>query len=144
MNTVFTLWKQADRDLIGLFFPQLADLDPASVEVIDQEFIDGYFISAAAGTTTANAAYKYAITDVSDYDYVLIPSGLLSPGTPLCGLCAGAGTGLSPRFAMSANVGYTETINGYMCIPVDETNHYTAVSQLADVDMPLLGIKLQS
>lgn len=129
-------------DLIGLFFPPLGTLDHASVEVIECEWIEDSYISTTSGTVTSSADYQYSMTDVSDYDYVLIPNTHLNTGNVYSGLTAGANSEITPRITANAKSGYTGSIFSYSCMEVNSTEHYAVVSQKKGVYMPVLGIKI--
>lgn len=131
-------------DLIGLYFPPIWNFANAAVEVIECEWIAGSYISATSGTVTTSDDYQYSITDVSDYDYVLLPNSKKGTSTVYSGMCSGAGTALNPRGTISAASGYTDSVFGYMLLPVDSTNYYAAVSILANTYQPVLGIKVAS
>ena len=131
-------------DLVGLPFPNLADIDSMSIEFIDCEWVYGSYISSTAGATTVNEDFKYTIVDVADYDYVIIPNYRKGTITAYSGLCTGAGTTINPRYNGNAPTGYTDDVYTYTVYKVDSTSHYVAASAASGAVMPILGIKVAS
>ena len=142
----YSIIRQASAfsDLVGLPFPNLADMDGKAIEFIDCEWVDGSYISSTAGAITANADFKYTIVDVADYDYVIIPNYRKGTITSYSGLCTGAGTTINPRYNGNAPTGYTEDVYTYTIYKVDATSHYVAASAASGAVMPVLGIKVAS
>lgn len=127
-------------DLISLMFPGLGSFDDLTFEIIPQEWIEGSAITTSAGAITSNPNYKYAYTDVSDYDYVLIPNSKTGSINAYSGLCQGPGTSIGIRYLIVQSSG---TINqsGYCLFEVDSTNIYAAVTELKEYYIPLIGIR---
>lgn len=159
MKNQYALIRQADNiddititetdppvgDLFAIYFPELWNMKNACFEIIEPEWIDGKAITASAGTVTDIDGYSYSITDVSDFDYVLIPcvkkSGVSN--SVACGMCSGAGTAIVNRITIGSASGYhDEEYISYMLAHVLEDNYYAAITSKTGVYVPIIGIRI--
>lgn len=156
MKSIYSLWRQTDDhddivqetalpvgDLIGIYFPELAMLGNACVEVIEPEWVEDYYISSTSGGTTAKTGYHYAFVDVSSYDYVIIPIYKAEVTGMYTGLCHGPGTTIQPRVAITMASGYTDPACAYCSFKVDVDNDldYAAITCKNTAYTPVLGIR---
>lgn len=134
-------------DLIGMYFPLIPFLGDCAVEVIEPEWVEDHYISSSStGATAEKEGYHYCITDVSDYDMVILPN--LKAGSDsliynTSGMCHGPNTEINPRCAYAVPADYAFDSIAYICFKVDPNNNqdYAAVCCANKSNTPILGIK---
>lgn len=138
----FSIIRQYDNnDILGLLFPAFKNMDHLSFEEIDVEWVPG-LISASSGTITSNSNFKYSITDVSEYDYVIFPMGKDRDVNIYSGLCTGAGTSILPRVTTTVGTSFSDDFTIYGAIAVDPTKPYLASCVRASENYSVIGVKL--
>lgn len=160
MKSRYSLFRQTDNvddifvsgtepvvgDQIGLCFPPLMMLGPANITLIEPEWVEDYAISSTSGNTSAVTGFHYAIFDVTEFDYVLLPISKDSSTATCTGLCHGPGTSLTARISSTIPAGYDALVSAYAIFKVDADNNldYAGVTTRNDAYYPILGFKIPS
>lgn len=134
------------KDHIGL--PYIKDLSNCALELIEPEYVDGYFIStvseSAVNTPLAQANMKMATFFNEDYDALLLPAS--RPDSAIA--WATATSGIRPAndsgnllSAIQLHRGTsTDARVGYALI-TSAKNMYAYISMCKDDYLPVIGIK---
>lgn len=125
-------------DLLALFFPLREDIDTYSFEIVDPEYIDGSYFKSD-GTVTASTSFAYSITDVSKYDYVILPNCCAANLAGYSGLRANASSGALTTKELCFRSGATGNFAAWAMFPVG-TTPYACVTASKTQYLPIIGI----
>ena len=137
----FGIIRQPYFNLLGLLFNPLLDISEYEFEIINPEYIDGSYVTGA-GQILSEAAFSYAVQDVSKYDYVLLPIALKGTiNTRRTGFRADPNSG-----AINTQANIAANSNGpglystaYFLTDVDDSMPYAVVNALSDWHPPIIG-----
>lgn len=141
----FGLIRQKDHNLFALLFPYISDISEMHIElryINDNEWMPGY-ISNSNGRVTSTESMKYAVIDVSKYDYVLIPSSANIEEGPSA---YSAYTGLTISQS-EINISYRAPLtpssnnqSSYVFFELLHTDYkYAVLNQSKEHNMPIIG-----
>ena len=143
-----TVWGTSPvvGDLIGLCFPPLFELGPASISLIEPEWVYDKAITSTSGTVSDASGYKYAIFDATPWDYMILPINKDTSTATCTGLCHGSGTSITARISSTIPNTYDALVTAYAVFKVDPDNNldYAAVTVRSDIDLPVLGINIET
>lgn len=135
----FSITRIPDNDLIGLLFPPLVSLSEYEIDVIHPEYIKGYSITSS-GNVSTNTLRQYAVVDLSDYDYALVPVQADGQGHYYYTGCRNNQSTGSITGSQYCCL-YSSIINTCYALFKIASDNYACVNTEKDNDLPVIGFK---
>lgn len=128
-------------DLFGLMFPPFFDLSRITIEVVEATKIPESYV-AIGGAIASVPEYDVYVADISEYQYVLLPTVRISRASSVVsGLTDAQGNALTQRVSLPTITANDSVISAYVLLPVTNDSIIAESSQLSGYSAPILGIK---
>lgn len=135
----FSITRIPDHNLFGLLFPPLTDISEYMFEIIQPEYIKNYYISSA-GTPTSGNGRQYAILDLNNFDFALVPVHSTGSGNTT-GFRANPSSGAIVNDQQIYVKTPTTDTAAYMLAVIQSTTRYACINSILGADLPVIGLK---